>query len=198
VLQARAFSLWLPDYRTSCPAATILSMLKLSRLCSALLLSSAIALTGCSPEYNWREVRSDDGLFVALFPAKPASHTKEVNLDGIHTKMSMTAAEVNGAMFAIGSAQVSAAELVQPALTAMKTAMVRNIGGSVTSDKIVPGPVPYNDVVADGSRNGQALRLTARFGARNQRVYQVVIIGAPRNIPADAVDTFIASFKPGE
>jgi hypothetical protein len=173
-------------------------MLKLFRLCSALLLSSAFALTGCSPEYNWRKVQSDDGLFVALFPAKPASHTQEVNLDGIHAKMSMTAAEVNGAMFAIGSAQLSASELVQPALTAMKTAMVRNIGGSITSDKIVPGPVPYNDVIADGSRNGQALRLTARFGAHNQRVYQVVIIGAPRKIPADAVDTFIASFKPSD
>jgi len=172
-------------------------MLKSPRLCIALLLSAAMALAGCSPEYNWREVQGGDAPFVALFPAKPVRHTQEVNLNGIRTKMSMTATQVHGVMFAVGSAELSGSDLAPPALAAMKTAMVRNIGGTIASDKAVPGPVPYNDVVANGSRNGRPLRLTARFGARGQRVYQVVIVGAPQDIPEDAVETFIRSFRPG-
>lgn len=165
------------------------------RLLAALLLSATLA--ACSPEYNWRQVQPADAAFVALFPAKTASHTQQVNLDGIRTDMAMTAAEVNGVMFAIGSASLSSAALVQPALTAMKTAMVNNIGGTITSDRVVAGPLPLNEVVADGSRNGRPLRLTARFGARGQRVYQAVVIGAPQDVPDDALATFFDSFKPG-
>jgi hypothetical protein len=165
------------------------------RFCAALLLCATLA--ACSPEYNWRQVQPADATFVALFPGKTASHTQQVNLDGIRTDMAMTAAEVNGVMFAIGSANLSSETLVQPALAAMKTAMVRNIGGAIASDKAVAGPLPLNEVVADGNRNGRPLRLTARFGARGQRVYQVVVIGAPQDVPAEAVTTFLDSFKPG-
>ena len=171
------------------------SMPKFFRPGAALLLLAA--LTACSPDYNWRQVQNSDASFAALFPAKPASHAQEINLDGIRTSMSMTAAEVNGAVFAIGSAPLSGQELVQPALTAMKTAMVRNIGGVVASEKTVPGPTPFNEVVADGSRNGRPIRLTARFAERNQRVYQAVVIGAPQDVPAEAIETFMSSFKPG-
>ena len=166
-----------------------------SRSCAALFLLAALA--ACSPDYNWRQVQNNDAAFAALFPAKPASHAQEVNLNGMRTNMSMTAAEVNGALFAIGSAPLSSPALAQPALNAMKTAMVRNIGGVIASEKSVPGPTPFNEVIADGSRNGRPIRLTARFAARNQRVYQAVVIGAPQEVPAEAIETFLSSFKPG-
>ncbi|MFL6718293.1 MAG: hypothetical protein ACJ8G3_18235 [Burkholderiaceae bacterium] len=170
-------------------------MLNSRRFAAALLLSATLA--ACSPDYNWRQVQPADATFSALFPAKTSSHTQQVNLDGIRTDMAMTAAEVNGVMFAIGSASLPSAALVQPALAAMKTAMVKNIGGAIASDKPVAGPLPLNEVVADGSRNGRPLRLTARFGARGQRVYQVVVIGAPQDVPTEALTTFFDSFKPG-
>jgi len=166
-----------------------------NRLCAPLLLLAA--LTACSPDYNWRQVQNADAGYAVLFPAKPSSHAREINLDGIRTTMSMTAAEVHGALFAVGSAELSGAALVQPALAAMKTAMVRNIGGTIVSDRNVPGPAPYNELVANGSRNGRPVRLTARFAARNRRVYQAVVIGAPQEVPAEAIDTFMSSFKPG-
>ena len=165
--------------------------------CLGATLLVIVALTACSPDYNWRQMQNNDAAFTALFPAKPASHAQDVNLDGIRTSMSMTAAEVNGVLFAVGSAELTHPALVQPALNAMKTAMVRNIGGAIASDKTVPGPTPFNEVVADGSRNGRPVRLTARFAARNQRVYQAVVIGAPQDVPAEVVETFFASFKPG-
>ena len=170
-------------------------MPNLIRLGAPLLFAAALA--ACSPDYNWREVQNSDAAYTALFPAKPASHAQDINLDGIRTTMSMTAAEVNGVLFAIGSAELADPALVQPALKAMKTAMVRNIGGAIASDKAVAGPTPFNDVVADGSRNGRPIRLTARFAAHKKRVYQAVVIGAPQDVPAEAVETFLTSFKPG-
>jgi hypothetical protein len=170
-------------------------MPKIIRLCARLLLLAALA--ACSPDYNWRQVQNTDAAFAALFPARPSSHAREVDLNGIRTNMSMTAAEVHGALFAVGSTELSSPALVQPALDAMKTAMVRNIGGTIASDKTVPGPMPYNEVVANGSRNGRPVQLNARFAARKQRVYQAVVIGAPQDVPAEAIDTFLSSFKPG-
>jgi hypothetical protein len=61
----------------------------------------------------------------------------------------------------------------------------------------VPGPAPYNEVIATGKRNGRPVQLTARFAARKLRVYQAVVIGAPQDVPAEAIDTFLSSFKPG-
>jgi len=75
--------------------------------------------------------------------------------------------------------------------------MVRNIGGTIASDRNVPGPTPSTEIVANGSRNGRPVQLTARFAARDQRVYQAVVIGAPQDVPAEAIDTFLSSFKPG-
>jgi hypothetical protein len=170
-------------------------MPKINRLGACLLLLAA--LTACSPDYNWRQVQNADAAFTALFPAKPSTHAREINLDGIRTSMSMTAAEVHGVLFAVGSAELSSPALAQPALVAMKTAMVRNIGGTIASDKTVPGPIPFTELVANGSRNGRPVQLTARFAARNQRVYQAVVIGAPQEVPAEAIDTFLSSFKPG-
>ena len=88
------------------------------RVFPVLLLCATLA--ACSPDYNWRQVQPADATFVALFPAKTVSHTQQVNLDGIRTDMAMTAAEVNGVMFAIGSASLSSAALVQPALSLMR------------------------------------------------------------------------------
>lgn len=170
-------------------------MSKIILLAARLLL--LFALAACSPDYNWRQVQNADAAFSALFPARPSSHAREIDLDGIRTNMSMTAAEVHGVLFAVGSAELSGAALVQPALDAMKTAMVRNIGGTIASDKTVPGAAPYTEVIADGSRNGRPVRLTARFAAQKQRVYQAVVIGASQDVPAEAIDTFLSSFKPG-
>jgi hypothetical protein len=174
---------------------TMSPMPKIIQTSACLLLLAALA--ACSPDYNWRQVQNADAAFSALFPAKPSSHAREVNLDGIRTNMSMTAAEVEGALFAVGSTTLSSPALVQPALGAMKTAMVRNINGTIASEKTVPGPAPYDELVANGSRNGRPVQLTARFAARNLRVYQAVVIGAPQDLPAEAIDTFLSSFKPG-
>ncbi|WP_025916894.1 hypothetical protein [Herminiimonas sp. CN] len=163
----------------------------------AALLAVLSALTGCSPRLNWRQVQDADARFAVLLPAKPATLARTIDLDGIRVTMSMTAAEVDGVTFAVGAIALPDAALAPKALQAMQLALVRNINGSVRSERATGSSV---DIVASGSIGSgrEPARLLARFAAREQRVYQAIMVGrssAMDAIGADAADTFFTSLK---
>jgi len=162
----------------------------------SLALMLAAALSACSPQYDWRDYRSSDAPYAVLFPGKPASQTRSIQLDTLAVNMTMTAAEVNGVIFAVGSAQVPDAAQGPAAIEAMKTALVSNIGATVTSNKSsADGKQATLDVEAKGSQNGEAMRLIGHFIARDKRIYQVIVMGRDKNIVQDTVETYLSSFK---
>ena len=163
-------------------------------LITAACVACAFLLAACSPKFDWREVRGQGAPFVVLLPAKPASHTRTINLDGLQVSMTMTAAEVDGVTFAVGTAELSDATQAPKALAAMKTALVRNIGGAVKQEKVSdPGTVPATiDIEASGT---ESRILLARFLAKDKRIYQVVMVGKQNAVSRDAADTFFSSFK---
>lgn len=183
---------------------------------SALVL--AMTLCACSPHYNWREFRSQEAPYVVLFPAKPSTHTRAVSLDQLTVQMTMTATEVDGVVFAVGSARLAEAAQAPAALQAMRAALARNIGAAEIAAAVQPGAtapaekpatpgvpgipaVPATSsaapvVEARGTRSGQPALLIGRFFARDGHIYQVVVMGAERQIDRTQVDTFLASFKP--
>lgn len=169
-----------------------------SRLAAAL---GILALSACSPKYDWREVRPNDAHFVVLMPAKPATLSRPVDLGGIPVTMTMTAAEVDGVNFAVGTAELPQASQAPAALNAMKTAMVKNINGSIKHEKPVAG-TPANadasiELEASGTAaDGHTRLLLARFAASGKRVYQAVVIGREQNISRESAETFLTSFKP--
>jgi hypothetical protein len=167
-----------------------------------LLLLLPALLAGCSPTYDWREVRGAGAPYLIMLPAKPASYTRPVTLDDIQVDMSMTGAETDEVTFAVGSAQLANAAQAQKALQTMKTALVRNIDGELRHERQVPIPgttLSATEVEALGraDASGRPRLLLARFVAHERRVYQLVVLGHERAIPQEAVDTFFSSFKPG-
>jgi hypothetical protein len=163
-----------------------------------LLLTALSILAGCSPSLNWRQVQGVDAPFVVLLPAKPATLSRPIDLDGMAVTMSMTAAEVDGVTFAVGSIVLPDAALAPKALQAMKIALVRNINGSIQSEQA--GTAGSVDIAATGTlgRSNQPARLLARFAARERRVYQAVVVGPASAVDAlgvDAADTFFTSLK---
>lgn len=154
-----------------------------------LALILAATLSACSPKYDWRDYRSNDAPYAVLFPGKPATQTRSIKLDQLDVSMTMTAAEIDGVVFAVGSAQLADAAQVPAAIEAMKTAMVSNIGGTVTASK----------TTANGAQEieagGKGMRLVGRFMAKDRRIYQAVVIGPATNIDAETVDTYLSSFK---
>lgn len=159
--------------------------------CSPLLLYAVLLLAACSPKFNWREVRGKDASYSVLLPAKPATFARQIDFDGIQVTMSMTAAKVDDAVFALGSA----------ALTAMKTALVKNINCSVKSEKAsaaasVKGLSASVDIEAVGSnREGKPEILYGHFVSQDNHIYQVIVMGPEKAVSRDNADTFIASFQ---
>lgn len=162
---------------------------------TTLLLAGLAWLQACTPTYNWRETRGPDAPYVVLMPAKPSSHSRPVDLNGIKVTMTMTAAEVDGVTFAVGTAELADAAQAGPALAAMKTAMVRNLEGTVIQERQLAAPAVPG--MSEIEAAGQGRLMVARFVARDRRVYQAVVVGKEKAVPREAVDTFLTSFKPG-
>ena len=161
---------------------------------------AALALLGCTPRYDWREVHDAESRFTVLMPIKPTTLARPINLDGIELTMAMTAAEVDGVTFAVGSVQLPDGAAARAALDKMKTALVKNINGSIKHEKrSAPAePVSTIDIDASGSRSGQPYLLLAHFAANDTRAYQVIVVGREPAVAAvahEAADTFLTSFK---
>jgi hypothetical protein len=175
-----------------------------SRTAALLALAASLLLSACSPKYDWRDYRSPDAPFFAVFPGKPSTHARTIDLDGLKVTMTMTAAEVDGATFAVGSAQVPDAAKAQAAIKAMQVALLKNIGGTVKREKTASaarasGPAASRqastEIEANGTRNGVPVLLVGRFIAHDRRIYQVIVLGRSQSIPRDAIDMFLSSFK---
>lgn len=170
----------------------------------SLVLATLFVFAGCSPTYDWREVRGSNAPYVALLPGKPAAHTRPVNLNGIEVPMTMTAAEVEDVVFAVGSATLPDPAQAPFALEAMKTALVRNINGKVRSEKELPptlqSSVPVRHLEAAGTppsatQAREPHLLLARLMAKDGRVYQLLVLGPESKVDREQADTFLSSFK---
>jgi len=174
-------------------------MLKI-KLTATLVLAAAL-LAGCNPTYNWRDYRSPDAPYQVMFPAKPATHTRSVDLNGMKVEMTMTAAEVEGVMFAVGSGVAPDPAQARAAVDAMRTAMLRNINATVqresasaASNGAPDGERKSVDIDATGTSKGGPMRLTGHFESRGTRFYQVIVLGPEKDVTAEQSEQFVKSF----
>jgi hypothetical protein len=167
----------------------------------ALAALSISLLSACSPKHDWREVRAENGRYLIALPGKPATLSRSIDLDGLPLTMTMTASEIDGVTFAVGSAELPDAGQSGKALTAMQTALLRNIGGTLRSEKpFADGGPAGKEIEALGAPSqatgGQPRLLLARFTARDRRIYQLLVTGPEKSVSREAADTFFSSFKP--
>jgi hypothetical protein len=163
----------------------------------ALLLASVL-LGACSPKYNWRDYASPDVSYRVMFPAKPASFTRTIDLDGMQVSMTMTAAEVDGTTFAVGAAEAPDEARARAALPAMMQALTRNIGAGAAQATVnadASGKAS-SEIDVTGNSKGTPVRLVGHFEARGKRFYQVIVLGKANAVPPEQVEQFLTSFKP--
>lgn len=172
-----------------------------NKLTATLVLAAAL-LAGCNPTWNWRDYRSPDAPYQVMFPAKPATHTRSVDLDGMKVEMTMTAAEVEGVMFAVGTGVAPDPARAKAAVDAMRTAMLRNINATVQreSASAASSGTPESerksvDVDALGSGQGGPMKLAGHFESRGTRFYQVIVLGSEKAVAPEQTEQFIKSFK---
>ena len=164
---------------------------------TVLALAASLLLAACNPTYNWRDYSSPDAPWRIMFPAKPATHTRSVDLNGMRVDMTMTAAEVEGVTFAVGTGVAPDAAQAQAAVAAMKAALVRNIGAKVEHESTATAGLDSAvDIDAVGTAQGQPMKLRGHFAAHGKRFYQVVVMGRADAVAPEHSDQFLSSFKP--
>lgn len=167
-------------------------------IATSLFLALIAVLSACSPRHDWREVHGTDAPYVALLPAKPVTHARPIDLDGIAVTMTMTAAQVDDATYAVGNAKLPDPSAAPAALKAMKTALVKNINGTVIREAAVEisgQPMTVELEAVGVGPNQQSLLLVGRFVAKDDRVYQAIVVGPEKSASREAIDTFFIGFK---
>lgn len=163
----------------------------------------------CNPTFNWREYRSPDG-FAVMLPGRPQTVSREVILPDGPLQMSMTSTGIGATLFAVGAASLPPGLSAEPSarqrtIEHLRDALVRNVNGNITQSSAAALSVPASDSrrvlaaeaieAAGRDPGGRAVQLAARLFIVDDRVFQVVALGASGEISPDTLDTFFTSFR---
>lgn len=158
-----------------------------------------IVCTGCAPELNWREWRSEESGLTQAFPCKPVRQQRQVRLAGYEIVMVLQVCDADGVTWALAHAAAPDPASVDPLLDALSAAAHANLGAvrGALQAASVPGATPH---AAAGrysfqgrSPQGDLLQSGVLVFARGLTVVQLTALG--RQLPAGAVDTFFASVR---
>jgi hypothetical protein len=152
------------------------------------LFALAVAVAGCSPELDWRELHWEEGKLKVLLPGKPSRLAREVVLGGEKVGMQMLQTQMTGMAFGIAYAPLPPGD---PAalLTGARDALLRNIDGKLVTEREVEvrgAPSEGREFTGEGVVAGTPMVLAARVVAANGRFYQIVFVG--RRDRAEGVD----------
>lgn len=147
------------------------------------------ALVGCSPTFNWRELRPEGTPLQALMPCKPEVAQRPVPLAGpsaTPSTLHMYSCDTGGITFAVSWADVG-----EPGRTGEALALLRR--ASLAAIRVNPAQVddpawqwtPSVDgtqnakgLKAQGTQHEQrAVQMQAVHFARGQQVYQAAVYG---------------------
>ena len=159
------------------------------RLRKASLLAALLALA-CSLELDWRELRSTEGGFAALMPAKPRHEVRALGGAPAVT-MHLWSARAANSVFGVGYADYP--EIDSATLDSTRDALVKNIGGRLLEENpLVQTGLPGREFVAEGGTT----RLRARLLVSGKRLYQLAVLGERNAVAAADIDLFLSSFQP--
>jgi hypothetical protein len=169
----------------------------------ACALALGVALSACSPTFDWRTIMNNDNGYTVDFPAKPGNDERPVQIDGTAMQMAMQTAEAGNAVFAVGTVMLpDDHEATQRATLAfLRDGLARNVGATPDAHAVqIPlaagGQVLGLEMKLSGQAGSQhETRIVyARLVARGPHVYQAAII-ADKPLPPEQIEQFFSSFK---
>ncbi|WP_114968151.1 hypothetical protein [Rhodoferax ferrireducens] len=163
------------------------------------LLCGSPLLNGCSPTFNWREVRPAHAPLVALFPCKPDQGERVVKLGAKDLAMTMLACDSGGIKFALAHADLKDSAMTDAVLAQWKAATLANLQAQSVAEQpfVLKGANALSPpvlLVASGTRpDGSAVVLQAVWFAAGSVVFQAAMYGDTAN-PAVA-DAYFAGLR---
>ena len=160
------------------------------------MLCFAIVLSGCYETLDWREWHAEDGSFTLMMPAKPRSFSREVLIGENKLILNMLSTESEGLAFGMAYANVPA-DASFNLLKDARDALVRNIAGRVSSEKLVEvGQAKGLEFQAIGTSGETPMLMVARILRDDRRFYQIVFVGRQDRAREVDIPFFLESFKP--
>jgi len=150
----------------------------------------ALLVLACTPELDWRELKSAEGGFVAMLPGKPQYETRTLGGTPALT-MHLWSVRAADSVFGVGYADYPA--LDEETLDKIRDGLARNLGGRVVEEQrlLAAGLTGREFTAANGSKI-----LRARLLIGGTRLYQLALIGEGNAVPAADADLFLSSFRP--
>ena len=185
-----------------------MGLVRLAAAATFLLLAAA-----CSPRFDWRENRQPDAGYVVALPGKPQIAVREVAFDHpggpVRAEMTMLSAGVGASLFAVGSVRLPPFAVDSPAaleatLAWFSDGVLRNVqaGRPAPADIAAPAGLAPRTLraarafsTAGTAGNGRPARLAVRQYVVDDRLFQLVALGAEGEIPSQALETFFDSFR---
>lgn len=167
------------------------------RLAAALVALSI--LQGCSPTYNWRDVRPDQTPLVALFPCKPDQRARMVSLARKDVTMTMWGCDAGGATFTLAYADMKDLASTGAVLAQWKSVTLANLRTRSVDERpfLVRGAsvLPQSvQVAARGTQpDGAAVTVQAAWFAVGTQVYQAAMYAGADHVAV--ADTFLTGIR---
>lgn len=165
------------------------------------LVAAFAALGACAPSLNWREIRPEGSGLVIQLPCRPASHARDVTIQGRPVRMSMHACDAGGATFAVSWFDVRDPAQVAPALEELARAAITNIRSDRARARALPlsvsGSTPQSVSgrwAAEGRLpDDRAVQLQTAVFARGTQVVQASVVG--RQLEARDAEPLFAGLR---
>ncbi len=180
-------------------------LIRLSAIRLFVVLGIAGVLAGCTPTYDWREVRSAEGGWIALFPEKPVEVTRTITLPDQQqpVRLTLRSGRIGETMFAVGWTDRGDESIRQ----ALETAMLNNIQATPTTvqrETVLLTSQPAIETKAEGliKTDPVAPAVKARLWMRSfvrqsptPRVIEILAVGPMTDLPDEVAQQFIESLK---
>jgi hypothetical protein len=163
------------------------------------LMSGLSVLHGCSPTFNWRDVRPDQTPLVALFPCKPDQGVRVVSMGAKDVTLTLLACNVGDATFALAYADMTDAAITGTALGQWKSATLATMRAQSSSERafVIRGAnvLPQSvQLEARGVRaDGTAVAAQVVWFAVGSKVFQAAVYA--NTVSPAVTETFFSGLK---
>lgn len=162
------------------------------------IMLCVLALTGCSPDFDWRVVSVGDGMVTGVLPARPHTQTRAINFDGQSLNLSITMAEANEVLFALGHAVLpEALQGNRQAARALAAEMMASFYRNLEVPPPDPLPALGSRFIVDGRGPDGSIRIEALVGLSGNSLVEAVVMGKQQMFDRAPVQDFWSALKTG-
>lgn len=161
-------------------------------------MGTAMALTACSPDYNWRSVTVGDGIATAFFPDRPRVQERTVTYEGHDIVLSMSAASVDDTLFTVAYTILPPPLARDPQAAdrfaqSVQASLYQNLGAPL------PQSLPSFGEVFDisGSPAGKTIRLQGVVWSTSGVLVEGAVVADAASYPEEQARQFFQGLQVG-